>query len=289
MVSTRSQDSNLQGIDEQAPKEHMTSSTRSRKRKTKDESDATPSQATSKKRRVSARSKAATSTPGPAGIGRDATIEHANEPTSVSPKQKAQAPNSPTDELQGNNPASTKTPSSATSEPNIEDGLGVIGTLSQEQNEGGSFAEDGSSEGNNETSHIVIPRTTRKSKTPRKARNNVLKENLALVGKSKNNVLDESTTVPLPVKAAKVTHKRFGSEDIEIPELHIQEAKTGMDLLRDSLPDANDESEDEPPETVTASAGFEKARMATLEAAKVVARYATQSEIDSTSLSSDYM
>lgn len=76
-----------------------------------------------------------------------------------------------------------------------------------------------------------------------------------------------STTV------AKATHKRFGSEDIEVlgpvPSTVIEDREEGQEDLAED----NGESEDEAPETVTASVGFDKARASALDAAKVAARY----------------
>ena len=73
--------------------------------------------------------------------------------------------------------------------------------------------------------------------------------------------------------AAKPSHKRFGSEEIEVPStistIGIEERKAGPgELFEDESA-----SEDEAPEMVTASAGFDKARKSALEAAKIAARY----------------
>lgn len=72
---------------------------------------------------------------------------------------------------------------------------------------------------------------------------------------------------------AKATHKRFGSEDIEVlgtvPSTGVQEQRGSQEDISED----GSESEDEAPETVTASAGFDKARTSALDAAKVVARY----------------
>lgn len=73
--------------------------------------------------------------------------------------------------------------------------------------------------------------------------------------------------------AAKATHKRFGSEEIDglgtIPSDGIEEREGSQRNLSED----EDESEDEAPEALTASAGFEKARISALDAAKVAARY----------------
>lgn len=73
--------------------------------------------------------------------------------------------------------------------------------------------------------------------------------------------------------AAEATHKRFGSDDIDVlgtvPSTGIEE----RERIQGDLPEDEGESEDEAPETVTASAGFDKARTSALGAAKVAARY----------------
>lgn len=79
--------------------------------------------------------------------------------------------------------------------------------------------------------------------------------------------------------ASEATHKRFGSGDIEVPDMvssnSIEERKGGRQVVFDD----EVESGDEGPETVTASAGFDKARTSALEAAKVAAKYVFQDYI----------
>lgn len=73
--------------------------------------------------------------------------------------------------------------------------------------------------------------------------------------------------------ATKATHKRFGSEDIEVRETI---SSTGIEKRKERLEDVSEgetESGNEAPETVSASAGFDKARISALEAARVTARY----------------
>ena len=72
---------------------------------------------------------------------------------------------------------------------------------------------------------------------------------------------------------AETTHKRFGSEEIGIPETI---PSTGIEERKGSWEDLSEDkdgSEDDAPETVTASAGFDKARTSALEVAKAAARY----------------
>lgn len=91
------------------------------------------------------------------------------------------------------------------------------------------------------------------------------------------NGADTSTIGEKPeassVTAAKATHKRFGSEDIELAAMAPSDDTEERLGSQEDLPENEDESEDEAPETVTASAGFDKARTSALDAAKVAARY----------------
>lgn len=76
--------------------------------------------------------------------------------------------------------------------------------------------------------------------------------------------------------ATKATHKRFDAEDIEVlgpvPSSSIEEPERS----HEDISEDEDKSGDEAPETVTASASFNKARIAALEAAKVAARYVSK-------------
>ena len=70
----------------------------------------------------------------------------------------------------------------------------------------------------------------------------------------------------------KANHKRFGSEDIEIPETLGSSGLGERNENQNSFSEEDGESGDEAPEIVAASAGFDKARTSALEAAKVAAR-----------------
>ena len=72
-------------------------------------------------------------------------------------------------------------------------------------------------------------------------------------------------------KDNEVTHKKLGIENVDTPEPAPPEKKV-RDVARETSTEADSDSEDEAPETVTASAGFIDARTAVLEAAKVAAR-----------------
>ena len=72
-------------------------------------------------------------------------------------------------------------------------------------------------------------------------------------------------------KVVKVTHKNFSIEDADTPEPSPLEEKV-KDVTNETWSEADSGSEDEAPETITASAGFNNARTAVLEAAKVAAK-----------------
>ena len=99
-------------------------------------------------------------------------------------------------------------------------------------------------------------------------------EGTAIVGKDGADVIaigrkpETSSVTP-----AKATHKRFGSEDIEVPGTITSTGIEDWDEGQEDVSEDENESGDEAPETVTASAGFDKARTSVLEAAKGAARY----------------
>ena len=74
-----------------------------------------------------------------------------------------------------------------------------------------------------------------------------------------------------PQKVVEVTYKKFGIEDTNTPEPSPLKEKVEA-VARETSSEADSDSEDEAPETVTASVGFNNARIAVLEAAKVAAR-----------------
>lgn len=72
-------------------------------------------------------------------------------------------------------------------------------------------------------------------------------------------------------KVVNVRQKKLDIEDVDTPGPSPLEEKV-KDVSRETPSEADSDSEDEAPETVTASAGFNNARTAVLEAAKVAAR-----------------
>ena len=72
-------------------------------------------------------------------------------------------------------------------------------------------------------------------------------------------------------KAVKIAHKKLGNEVVDTPELAPLEEMI-EDVASETSSESDNDSEDEAPDIVTASAGFNNARTAILEAAKVAAR-----------------
>ena len=90
--------------------------------------------------------------------------------------------------------------------------------------------------------------------------------------KSKKPIISSTT-------AAKPSHKRFGSEETEVPGTI---STVGIEERREGPGESSEDesvSGDEAPETVTASAGFDKARTSAQGAAKVAARYSFRDQI----------
>lgn len=113
--------------------------------------------------------------------------------------------------------------------------------------------------------------TPRKAKSPRKGKDS---DGFAGVNGNGASMSTQGRKPQTPsVTAAKATHKRFDSEDIEVPATLPSAIVEGREGSQEWISEGAHESEDEAPETVTASAGFEKARTSAMDAAKVAARY----------------
>ena len=121
------------------------------------------------------------------------------------------------------------------------------------------------------SSHSGSATTSRKAKSRRKSKGS---DGTAGVNGNGANMSPLGRKPETPsVAAAKATHKRFDSEDIEVPVTLPSATVEERQGSQESIPEGAYGSEDEAPETVTASAGFEKARTSALDAAKVAARY----------------
>ena len=109
-----------------------------------------------------------------------------------------------------------------------------------------------------------------------RARKEIMKdsEGIANVHKNGANVDTKSDEPTISLTTvARPTHKRFGSEEIEIPGTISTIGIEEREESREDLSEDEGVSGDEAPETVTASAGFDEARISALGAAKVAARY----------------
>lgn len=123
----------------------------------------------------------------------------------------------------------------------------------------------------------MASQTTKRRKKPREdgeAKNRLPKKTMEVNKIRKAAVPDPTKTKSPAAKATKATHKRFGSEEIEVPEPQPQ-VKEGNGEEDRSL----EESEDEAPETTTVSAEKEKAGMAAVETENAAARYAIQMKL----------
>ena len=107
--------------------------------------------------------------------------------------------------------------------------------------------------------------------SPKSAPKGLVEELPTLGERSGDRVSKLGVAEGRPQKVVKVTHKRFSIEDVDTPEPSPLEEKV-KDVTNETWSEADSDSEDEAPDTVTASAGFNNARTAVLEAAKVAAR-----------------
>ncbi|MCJ1465625.1 hypothetical protein MMC07_004244 [Pseudocyphellaria aurata] len=73
------------------------------------------------------------------------------------------------------------------------------------------------------------------------------------------------------VKVPKAIHKRFGSEETELQPPQLG-PKSALEVEENISPQSDEASDDEAPETVTAEAGFKRARAAAANAAKTIQR-----------------
>ena len=106
---------------------------------------------------------------------------------------------------------------------------------------------------------------------PKSAPKGLAEESSTLGEHSGDRVSKAGDAEARPQKAVKVMHKKFGIEDVDNPEPSPLEENI-KHVASETSSEADSDSEDEAPETVTASAGFNNARTAVLEAAKVAAR-----------------
>lgn len=275
MVSTRSQDNTPAGAASQPSKIlYPQVVVREKKRKVDTEGAESPAQAATKKRRRSAKSNrdAAPSSnarmPGRPGRSASTKAVHGDVAEAIDHNESDQKPST-----QGSLSNSPQTPG-MTTEQTIDDGKegkaievatnipnNTLG-LDDEVSEADDPAKPDA--GSATRSRKGMTSKERRRDSERTAR---VEEDLADI-----SMREKKPDTPLAT-AVKATHKRFGSEDIEVPRPFTSSGIEEREGGQEDLSEHDGESEDEAPETVTASAGFEKARTSALDAARVAARY----------------
>ena len=274
MVATRSQDHTLDDVDVQDLVDQTPLSTRSKKRKVDGGEDVTPDQAASKKRkRTSSKSKD--------GVGATTNPSTPTEETLVKQSNGRGIDDGDNELLEGDIRVSktrklTGSMSIASKDPYTNrlygDGdegsrLSITDGLQEERMpELGAQRDD-----KDMIPYSTTPQTTKRRRKPPKTQE-VTQGFLGKVGVSEDKFSEIVNGKAPP--AVKATKKRFGNEDIEIPITVSQGAKVEH-VVDEVQSEASGDSEDEAPETITASAGLEKARAKALEAAETVARYAS--------------
>ena len=266
MVSTRSQDSTLIG----GASRNVVQGT---KRKTGKEGENFPSQPATKRRRGSAKldgDATLSSSAGKRGRPRSkGSPKIANDDVNHVPDHNESIREPP---LQGSptTPASLTGINSDQAFEDVEDkGIEVAMKKPNNTKDTGSEILDA-----HDRAELGAERSTRPIKGRARMEGMKDSEQIANVHNHSANV-DTKTKKPGTsfTTAAKPTHKRFGSEEIEAPgpisTIGIEERKDG----REDLSEDGSVSGDEAPEMVTASAGFDRARTSALGAARVAARY----------------
>lgn len=273
MVATRSQDHTLDDVDVQDLVDQTPLSTRSKKRKVDGGEDVTLDQAASKKRKRTSSKDGVAATTNPSTPAEDTSVKRSirkriddgdNEPF------QGGIGVSKTKKLTGSASIASKDPYKNRLYGDVDEGsrLSVADGLQEER-----MPELGAQRDDKD----VIPYSTTLQPTKRRKppkTQEVTQGFLGKMGVSKDKFSKIVNGKAPP--AVKATKKRFGSEDIEIPITVSQGAKVEH-VVDEVQSEARGDSEDEAPETVTASAGLEKARAKALEAAETVARYASLS------------
>lgn len=274
MVATRSQDHTLDDVDVQDLVDQTPLSTRSKKRKVDGGEDVTLDQAASKKRKRTSSKDGVAATTNPSTPAEDTSVKRSirkriddgdNEPF------QGGIGVSKTKKLTGSASIASKDPYKNRLYGDVDEGsrLSVADGLQEER-----MPELGAQRDDKD----VIPYSTTLQPTKRRRKppktQEVTQGFLGKMGVSEDTFSKIVNGKAPP--AVKATKKRFGSEDIEIPITVSQGAKVEH-VVDEVQSEARGDSEDEAPETVTASAGLEKARAKALEAAETVARYASLS------------
>ena len=275
MVSTRSQETTpAAGVSQPSKTLYPHVVVREMKRKADNEGEESPAHAVTKRRRRPAESS-----------GHAAPASSASKPERPRRRASAKATNGNATGTEDNNGSDHQPPMKG----NPENSLEVLEVAVNQAIDGGKRDNtmQGSINRSMETFNVnnalldehdqakidvESPKRSRKGKTSKKRP----KDSEGVAGVDERKV-DTSSLGKKPkesnFKNAKATHKRFGSEDLEVPGTvpldGVEERKGSLENISKD----EGESDDEAPDTVTASAGFEKARTLALDAAKVAARY----------------
>ena len=275
MVSTRSHDSTpVGGASQPSQLLYPQVVIPEKKRKIGHEGDDIPSQAVSKKRRRSAQSNSNStpssnaSKPGRPRNGTSAKKTIGNASPTIDHSISDREPS-----MQNSGPTSPQTPG-LTSDQTLHDAQVDKSIEVAIKEPSDTLDTDTGILGSIDEAKLGAQGTTqsRRGRISKK-RTKDLDEAITLNENGTDIITDGENAKPALATAAKATHKRFGSEDTEVLAVAsppgIEQRKGGQE---DSSDDGS-ESGDEAPETVSASAGFDKARTSTLEAAKVATKY----------------
>ena len=271
MVATRSQDHTLDDVDVHELVDKTPLSARSKKRKVEAEEDAGFGHGEEKRRkRTSAKSKSDIGTaPSPSGSTRRVALEESLEIGNDVEYKEPPRRDSPTSRFtKAIGSMSTTSKNSHISFPNHDGDKEARMSVANSPRRREAPSALARKDDKEATPDSTRQQATKRRKKPSKDKH-VTVENLAegeaLKGKANLGVKREAKL------AVKPTKKRFGSEDIEVP-FTVPQGSELKDMADEVPSEASSESEDEAPETVTASAGLEKARTKALATAEAIAR-----------------
>ena len=261
MAPTKSQDYN--GKTRALEEEQGLVSTRSSKRRTEDKLDGAAGRLAPKKRRILTEKQDIASVP------ETALAEDFNS---------LEGPN-------GNNDAHERIPlesnptSAATPPPNFSQYTSEIAGKFRKEESTISKNADSTEKALEEETDSAHPeasteQATQRQKNLKRVAKGTTKETVVNDDRLSKSVPDDVDVKSTLIMAPKRNHKRFASEELETSELHEQDVGNGQEALHGQLSEVSSSSEDEEPETVTATDGFGQARAAAIDAAKVSARYA---------------
>ena len=274
MVSTRRQETTpAAGVSHLSKTLDPHAVVREMKRKADDEGEESPAQTVTKKRRRSAESN-----------GRAASPSSASKPEQPPRRASAQATHGDANGTEDNN-GSEHQPLVRSNSENFSDVLAVAVDQAIDGKKKDEPIQDPinrpiktflnsalSGEHDKAKMDIENPKRSRKGKTLKK----ISKDAEGVAGVDERKV-DTSSLGEKPTRSTstnvKAIHKRFGSEDLEVPVIVPLNGEVERKGSLENIFKDEGESDDEAPDTVTVSAGLEKARTLAIDAAKVAARY----------------